>query len=157
MTYEDINLGSIWCLNLNRLEVVGINIGIDRVINVSYRYLSQYSRVCSMPVVDFLSTFNEEIPPNESPEILENRVYELSQYDHLLDSIYYWHFKNNPTVLRRLIRELREVIRADDGYYEGDLRDNIEVLHNLKSVNSIEELKVVIGKVGFKLELKELL
>lgn len=56
-----------------------------------------------------------------------------------------------------MIRELRDIIRSDDGYYEWDLSINIEVLHNLKSVRSIEELEGVISKVGFKLELKELL
>lgn len=84
-------------------------------------------------------------------------IYELSNYDHMLESVCYWHFKNNSTVLRRLIRELREIIRNDECYYESDLRDNIEVLHNLKSVKDIEDLKIVIDKVGFKLQLKELL
>lgn len=84
-------------------------------------------------------------------------IYELSNYDHMLESMCYWHFKNNSTVLRRLIRELRVIIRNDECYYGSDLRDNIEVLHNLKSVKDIEDLKVVIDKVGFKLQLKELL
>ena len=84
-------------------------------------------------------------------------IYELSNYDHMLESVCYWHFKNNSTVLRRLIRELRVIIRNDECYYESDLRDNIEVLHNLKSVKDIEDLKIVIDKVGFKLQLKELL
>lgn len=84
-------------------------------------------------------------------------IYELSNYDHMLESVCYWHFKNNSTALRRLIRELREIIRADDGYYEDDVKNNIEVLHNLKSVKDIEDLKIVIDKVGFKLQLKELL
>lgn len=84
-------------------------------------------------------------------------IYELSNYDHMLESVCYWHFKNNSTVLRRLIRELREIIRADECYHESDLRDNIEVLHNLKSVKDIEGLKSVISEAGFSLKLIELL
>lgn len=61
MTYEDINLGSLWRFNSRRLEVVGLNIGSDRVIKVSYRYLSQYDLVCAMPVSDFLNTFDEDV------------------------------------------------------------------------------------------------
>ena len=163
MTYEDINLGSIWSLNSNRLEVVGVSIGLDRVISISYRYLSQYDRVCSMPVVDFLSSFNEEIPPHESTEstdsseLPEDKIYELSQYDPIYESVYYWVFKNNPTVLHRIVKELREIIRADYGYYEDDVNNNMKVLHNLKSVKDIEGLKTVIDKAGFKLQIKELL
>ena len=86
-----------------------------------------------------------------------SNIYELSKYDYMYESEFFWHFKNDRTVLSRMIRELRDIIRSDDGYYEWDLRINIEVLHNLKSVRSIEELEGVISKVGFKLELKELL
>lgn len=53
------NIASLWKIGCRNLEVVGINMGADRIIKVSYRYLSEYDLVCEMNIQDFRDTFTK--------------------------------------------------------------------------------------------------
>lgn len=90
---------------------------------------------------------------------MSDTIYELSNFDYMYDSTFYYQFKNDDTVARRVKAFLREQLRYDSGYFEDDVRDNLRVLHILKEVNTIEEIMGILGiaRTGWNLEEKELL
>ena len=86
---------------------------------------------------------------------MNNTIYELTNYDHLYDCNFYYQFNNDETVVGRIKGFLRDSLRYDSE----DGRDNIILLHKLKQVNTITEIKGVLGMVstGWDLKEKELL
>jgi len=88
-----------------------------------------------------------------------NTIYELSNFDYLYDSTFYYQFKNDDTVAWRVKAFLREQSRYDSGYFEGDVRGNMELLHLLKGVVTIDGIIGILesSKVNWDLKEKELL
>ena len=88
---------------------------------------------------------------------MNNTIYELSNYDYMYDCNFYYQFKNDETVVGRIKGFLRESLRYGSVY--DDVRDNMVLLHKLKQVNTIAEVKGILGvaKTGWDLEEKELL
>lgn len=90
---------------------------------------------------------------------MSNTIYELSNFDYMCDSTFYYQFKNDDTVAWRVKAFLREQLRYDSDYFEDDVRDNIVLLSRLKGVNTIEEIVGILGiaRTGWELKEKELL
>lgn len=90
---------------------------------------------------------------------MNNTIYELSNFDYLYDSTFYYQFKNDGTVAWRVKAFLREQLRYDSGYFEDAVRNNMELLHLLKGVVTIDGIIGILesSKVNWDLKLKELL
>ena len=88
-----------------------------------------------------------------------NTIYELSNFGYLYDSTFYYQFKNDDTVAQRVKAFLREKLRYDSGYFEDDVRTNMELLHLLKGVVTIDGIIGILesSKVNWGLKEKELL
>lgn len=82
---------------------------------------------------------------------MNNTIYELSVYEPLLESIFYYNFKKDDTSAQRIKRFLREQIRLDAGYYDDDVKNNMKILHLLKGANSIEGITKVLDKTSWRL------
>lgn len=90
---------------------------------------------------------------------MSNTIYELPVYDHMYDCDFYYQFKSDDTVAWRVKAFLREYLRYDSGYFEDDMKKNMELLHRLKGVNTIEEIMGILGiaRTGWDLKERELL
>lgn len=90
---------------------------------------------------------------------MSNIIHELSVYDHMYDCDFYYQFKNDNTVAWRVKAFLRGQLRYDSGYFEDDVKENMELLHLLKGVVTIDGIIGILesSKVNWDLKERELL
>lgn len=83
--------------------------------------------------------------------IVGNTIYELSVYVPLLESFLYYNFKKDNTPAQRIKSFLREQLRLDTGYYDDDVKENMKILHLLKTADSIEDIVDVLERTSWGL------